>query len=39
MLRILSLINTDATPRNVYELLLEEAQATIPAEEGPPAEQ
>ena len=34
MLRILSLINTDATPRNVYEILLEEAQATLPAEDG-----
>jgi len=34
MLRILSAINTDATPRRVYEMLVEEAQAAIRADDG-----
>jgi PAS domain S-box-containing protein len=34
MLRILSTINTDITPRGVYEILLEEAQLAIQAEDG-----
>jgi PAS domain S-box-containing protein len=34
MLRILSLIDTDVTPRRVFDVLLEEAQATLEAEDG-----
>jgi PAS domain S-box-containing protein len=34
MLRIHSAIDTDATPRRVYEMLVEEAQAAIQADDG-----
>jgi PAS domain S-box-containing protein len=34
MLRILSLVNTDATPRQVYETMLEEAQIVLQADDG-----
>lgn len=34
MLRILSLVNTDATPRQIYETLLEEAQVVLGADDG-----
>jgi PAS domain S-box-containing protein len=34
MLRLLSAIDTDATPRRVFEMLVEEAQAAIQADDG-----
>jgi GAF domain-containing protein len=34
MVRILSLIDTDVTPRQVYQILLEEAQAVVLADDG-----
>lgn len=34
MLRILSLVNTDATPRQIYETLLAEAQVVLGADDG-----